>query len=88
MSELEQPNIRVEKVHISQIKSGDVILHEGILSTITNTNIKYCSFMGISIFGDTYNLGYKSVIKIHFIVPSIKTPFTYIGETWKKLSDI
>lgn len=53
------------KVHISEIKSGDTILHEGKMQTVCNSNIKH-GFMGISIFGDSYNLGNKLVTKIIF----------------------
>ena len=37
------------------------------IRTITNKDIQYCKFMGKSIWGDTYNLGYqlvKVVIKL------------------------
>lgn len=56
----------MEKVHISQIKSGDAILHNGKVKTVCNRTIKNCSFMGKSLFGDTYNLGYKLVTRIVF----------------------
>lgn len=52
------------KVHISQIKSGDTILHNEEIKTVCNRIIKRCDFMGITLFGDSYNLGYKLVTKV------------------------
>ena len=59
-------NTTEEKVHISQIRSGDTIIHEGEMQTVCSKNITYCSFMGISLFGDCYHLGYKLVTRIVF----------------------
>jgi hypothetical protein len=52
------------KVHISQINVGDIIFHEGEEKTVCANNIKDCPFMGRSLFGDSYNIGYKLVTKI------------------------
>ncbi len=53
------------EVHISQIRSGDTILHrDGQIRTVCPKNIKYSSFMGISLFGDNYNSGTKPVKKL------------------------
>ena len=50
--------------HISTIKTGDTIKHENIICTVSSNNIKYNSFLGITIFGDSYNLGTKLVEKL------------------------
>jgi len=50
--------------HITDIRSGDTILHYGVLKTVCKCNIKYNSGVGITLFGDSYNLGYKAVAKI------------------------
>jgi len=55
-----------EQVHISQIRVGDTIMHNGVMTTISSNNIKRSEFMGISLFGDTYNLGYKLITRINF----------------------
>lgn len=55
-----------EQVHISQIRVGDTIMHNGVMTTISGNNIKRSEFMGISLFGDTYNLGYKLITRINF----------------------
>lgn len=57
-------NYIIEEVHISQIKKWDTILHNDKVKTVNDCNIKRCDFMGITIFGDSYNLGYKPVKKI------------------------
>ena len=54
----------MKQVHISTIRIGDTILHNGEVKTISGNNIKYCPFIGTTLFGDSYNLGYKLVIKI------------------------
>jgi hypothetical protein len=55
-----------ETVHISQIRGGDTILHNGVVMTVSYNNIKYSEFMGVTVFGDSYCSGYKSVIRICF----------------------
>jgi len=52
-----------EEKHISTIRHGDLIVHEGVLSTVCDNNIKRDSFMGLSIFGDCYRMGCKPVLK-------------------------
>ena len=55
---------KIELVHISQISAGDTIEHYGKLATVSGNNIKKDSFMGITLFGDSYNLGVKPVNKV------------------------
>ena len=57
-------NAKLKPVHISQISVGDTIEHKGYLRTVCANNIKRDSFMGISLFGDSYNLGAKTVNKV------------------------
>lgn len=59
---MEKANL--EAVHISQISAGDTIEHNGQLRTVSGTNIKKDSFMGTTLFGDSYNLGTKKVNKV------------------------
>tara|TARA_R110000765_G_scaffold337033_1_gene427372 strand:- start:321 stop:494 length:174 start_codon:yes stop_codon:yes gene_type:complete len=56
----------MENVHISKINIGDAILHDGKVRTVCKDNIKEGGFMGRSIFGDSYNLGYKTVQRVVF----------------------
>ena len=54
-------------VHKNDIRVGDTILcKDGNLRTVCKNNIKYDSFMGLSIFGDSYMLGYEKVQKAVF----------------------
>ena len=57
-------NAKIESVHISQISVGDTIEHNGYLRTISGNNIKKDSFMGVTLFGDSYNSGTKTVKKV------------------------
>lgn len=56
------------QTHISQIMAGDTIEHNGEMVTVGAKDIGGSDFMGRSIFGDSYNLGYKLVTKIVFPV--------------------
>lgn len=49
-------------VHISTISPNDVVFHNGELLTVGKNDISRCSFMGLSLFGDSYHSGYKAVI--------------------------
>lgn len=51
-------------VHISTIKIGDTILHNGEVKTVCRRTFGWSSFMGLTLFGDCYHLGYKLVKKI------------------------
>jgi hypothetical protein len=57
-------NAKLNPVHISQIAAGDTIEHEGALRTVSGNNIKKDSFMGTTLFGDSYRLGTKPVNKV------------------------
>ena len=49
--------------HIDSIRAGDIILHNGNLKTVYSSDIKLGGFCGNTIFGDSYNAGYKPVQK-------------------------
>jgi hypothetical protein len=53
------------QVHIDEIKAGDTIEHNGEIRTVCPKNIKR-SFIGKSIFGDSYHSGNKLVTKVTF----------------------
>ena len=55
-----------EQVHISKIGIGDTIIHDNHERTVCKSNIIHDSFMGTSLFGDSYNLGYKFVTRIKY----------------------
>lgn len=49
-----------KKIHISAVEIGHTIVHEGVMKTITKTNIK-TGVNGTTLFGDSYWLGRKLV---------------------------
>lgn len=58
---MKNANYRIEKRHINDIKPGDTVLRGGELWTVTQRDIKHDSFMGRTLFGDSYNLGHELV---------------------------
>jgi hypothetical protein len=59
-------NYIIEKTHISNINVGDTIMHYGEMKTISGNNLKRDSFMGTTLFGDSYNIGHKLIDRIIF----------------------
>lgn len=57
--------------HISHIKCGDVVQHEGRIVTVGNKDLTSCVFLGPRIFGDTYSLGTQPVKLLKIITPTI-----------------
>ncbi|WWQ13072.1 hypothetical protein MM5_049 [Morganella phage vB_Mm5] len=53
------------QVHISKVKPGDTVLHNGELLTVCAKNITN-GFMGTCIFGDSYRSGTKLVTLVTF----------------------
>jgi hypothetical protein len=76
-------NVKATDVHISQIKCGDIVIHGGEMKTVGKNDIKYDSFMGTSLFGDSYKSGSKLVKKIDFVVPKNIDESIYPGRTSK-----
>ena len=57
---------KIEEVHISTIKQGYTILHiDNLIYTVSENWIKK-GFMGVTLYGDSYNLGTILVKKIIF----------------------
>lgn len=56
--------MQIIKTDIDLIQVGDLILHNGRIRTICKKDIDKHTFMGTTIFGDSYNLGYIPVKKI------------------------
>lgn len=68
----------IEEVHISQIVPRDTILHiDGEIRTVGKSNIGGDSFMGKTLFGDSYHSGHILVKKITFVT---KTGRPSVGE--------
>ena len=56
--------LNIETTHIKDIKVGDVVLFHGVEKTVTAKDITADSFMGRSLFGDSYCLGYRAVLQV------------------------
>ena len=77
---------KIEDVHISQIRSGDIILHsDGRARTVTRKNIHYDPFIGVTLFGDPYWFGHLLVKRIYDIrgdidleIPHERPKFKYV----------
>jgi len=55
----------VVHVHKDRIVAGDIIVcPDGKERTVCQLDIKYNSFLGVTIFGDSYHGGHKLVPKI------------------------
>ncbi len=57
-------NYHIKNTHISLIKAGDTVEHEGLIKTVSGVNIKKSQGVGITLFGDSYLLGYKPVKRV------------------------
>lgn len=57
-------DVEVRKVHISLIRSDDTVLHEGQVQTVGPKDIKHNHFMGSTLFGDSYILGFRPVQRL------------------------
>lgn len=58
-------NIEIHEIHISGLKSGDTILHNDRLMTVSDQDIRH-GFCGTTVFGDSYKLGTVPVKKVFF----------------------
>lgn len=54
----------ISLVNIDEIIAGDTVMHNDKMMTVSNSDIKQSSFMGTSLFGDSYNHGHKLVKKV------------------------
>ena len=57
----------IVETHISNIQPGDTVEHNGKLMTVCAKDIKRGGFMGTTLFGDSYRLGYLLVKKVNII---------------------
>jgi hypothetical protein len=54
----------IKKVHVSTIKPGDTVMHNGEMKTVIRNNIKTGGFFGVTLFGDSYRAGSQLVEKV------------------------
>ena len=60
-------NFNIKEVHISEIRPGDTVEHNGAICTVCRNNIKTGGFMGRTLFGDSYRLGIDPVRKLQVL---------------------
>lgn len=53
-----------KNVHIDDIKAGDTVEHNGKLMIVCGSDIKPNTFMGTTLFGDSYRAGTLPVKKV------------------------
>lgn len=58
-------NYEVIDTHIDNIKPGDTVEHNGKKMTVCRSDIKRGTFMGTTLFGDSYRLGRLPVKKVN-----------------------
>lgn len=52
--------------HIDNVRVGDIVIHNGVEKTVGTEDLKSSSFMGKTLFGDSYKLGRESVTIIQY----------------------
>lgn len=61
---MEFKHIKREEVHISELQNGDTVEHEGKVITVSSGNFKFDLDTGHTLQGDSYQSGYKPVIRL------------------------
>lgn len=56
--------METKKVLIRDLLTGDTVLINGVLKTVCKHDVKFCSFMGYSLFGSCYPKMVNKVIKL------------------------
>lgn len=58
--------MKIEEVHISHIKVGDTVIHHGHQRTVCRRTFVTDSFVGLMLWGDSYNMGKVKVKRVVF----------------------
>jgi hypothetical protein len=69
--EIRNYDMKTIPVHINKIQIGDTVLHNDKTMTVCNSDLKSDLFIGRTLFGDSYCMGYKPVMKVVFDTPKI-----------------
>jgi len=56
--------VEIQKTHISLVRAGDTVFHDGKVKTVCPGNLTYDTFMEHRLFGDSYILGRKPVQRV------------------------
>lgn len=52
------------EMHVSLIRVGDTVFHDGKVRTVGRSDLKNDGFMGPTLFGDSYLLGLRPVLRL------------------------
>lgn len=58
--------MEITKVNIKDITVGDTVIHNGRLKTVCRRAFSCDSFVGVMLWGDSYNMGRKMVERVTF----------------------
>lgn len=53
-----------EHVHISKIKVGDTVIHEGVERTVSRASMGRDDLLGVTLWGDSYKSGAAPVTRV------------------------
>lgn len=53
----------IKECSISDVKVGDTVIHHGVVKTVCKRSFSENNFVGVMIWGDSYNLG-RTPVKI------------------------
>ncbi|QFR55887.1 hypothetical protein JC221_241 [Yersinia phage JC221] len=54
--------------NICDIRPGDTVIIDGVMKTVCRNNIKRDPFLGVTLFGDSFNMGRTQIKKVIFPV--------------------
>ena len=54
--------------NIRDIRPGDTVIIDGVMKTVCRNNIKRDPFLGVTLFGDSFNMGRTQIKKVIFPV--------------------
>jgi hypothetical protein len=59
-------NATVEEVHISAVRVGDTVIHNGHLKTVSRSSLGSDGLFGVTLWGDSYRAGSAFVKRVRF----------------------
>jgi hypothetical protein len=59
---IENKEAKFKLVHIEDITAGDIVFHEEKMRTVCRSDLRRHPDGELTLFGDSYRLGYKSVM--------------------------
>ncbi len=58
--------MKTENVHVSKITVGDTVIHNGEMRTVCRRTFSHDSFVGLMLWGDSYNMGRILIERVLF----------------------